>query len=249
MKTFCSEFAHDYSSYTFAYALYAQKEPSDTLNDIYQRGFLPYSAMPEKKDICYMARSARVPLHDWQMTSENRRIAKKFDDTFEKERIPFDTFSYTEEFYTFCLDYFSKRHGPSAMPRARLELILDMGLVSTIVAYKKANEVVAYVFEVESVGMTHYWFSFYDLSLVNQSLGLWLMIDGIRDAKERGVECYYLGTVYGAKALYKTNFEPLEWWNGEQWVQDVKALRARSRGDDGRVVTRMDAWKEGAVRF
>src|SRR5437870_4904348 len=82
--------------------------------------------------------------------------------------------------------------------------------------------------------MPHYWYSFYDLALAKQSLGLWLMLDAVRDAQERGLTHYYLGTVYGEKALYKTNSEPLEWWDGKQWQSDVALLKERGRSDAGR---------------
>lgn len=74
--------------------------------------------------------------------------------------------------------------------------------------------------------MAHFWFSFYDLSYARQSLGLWLMLDCLRDAKKRGRAHYYLGTVYGPSALYKTNFTPLEWWSEGGWSRDIRALKA-----------------------
>jgi hypothetical protein len=53
----------------------------------------------------------------------------------------------------------------------------------------------------------------------------------MRDAKKAGLTHYYLGTVYGAKALYKTNFEPVEWWDGLQWQRDVALLKEKARAD------------------
>ena len=57
------------------------------------------------------------------------------------------------------------------------------------------------------------------------------MLDALRDAKERGREHYYLGTVYGDKALYKTNFKPLQWWDGKGWNRDVALLKELGRKD------------------
>ena len=74
--------------------------------------------------------------------------------------------------------------------------------------------------------MAHYWFSFYDLAYARQSLGLWLMLDCIRDAEQRGLKNYYLGTVYGPNALYKTNFAPLEWWGEAGWSRDIQLLKS-----------------------
>ncbi|MBC7836500.1 GNAT family N-acetyltransferase [Acetobacteraceae bacterium] len=249
MKLFSSEVAHDYKTYTFAYAQYAQKEPGDSLTSIYGSGFLPYSGSKDSKNIFYMARSARVVLPYFEMTSENRRIAKKFDGAFRKERVPFDEFRVTEEFLMFCLAYFAQKHGSSAMPRERLEHILKGGLISNTMIYHSDDKPVAYVLEVADNTMGHYWFSFYDLSLARQSLGLWLMQDCVRDAKERGEKYYYLGTVYGEKALYKTNFDPLEWWDGAAWNADIKLLKERERSDSERVASVMDEWKKNKILY
>ena len=243
MKLFSSEAAHEYGSYTFAYANYCVREAGDMLADIYKAGFLPYSGARGIKDIFYMARSARVALADFEPTSENRRIAKKFDGTFTKKRIPFKDFEITEAFLVFCLNYFGSRHGAAVMPRERLETILASGIISTVIEYRKDDAVAAYVLEVGDETMAHFWFSFYDLSLTKQSLGLWLILDCMRDAKAQGLAHYYLGTVYGEKALYKTNFEPLEWWGGDGWSNNFELLKTYTRTDGEHSIAAADKWK------
>jgi arginyl-tRNA--protein-N-Asp/Glu arginylyltransferase len=244
MKFFSSEVAHNYGTYTFAYAQYAELESGDRLSEAYTKGYLPYSGSKGVQHMLYMARSARVDLKNFHLTSENRRIAKKFDGRFSKERTALAVFDADGEFYTFCLNYFKNRHGSATMPRERFEHILQSGFISHIVTYRFEGTVVAYVFEMREGDSAHYWFSFYDLSLVQQSLGLWLMLDCIRDAHADGLSYYYLGTVYGEKALYKTNFEPLEWWDGKSWQRDIKLLRERGRSDGDRIVHLMDTWKK-----
>ncbi len=244
MRFFSSEVAHNYGTYTFAYAQYAQLEAGDRVSEAYAKGYLPYSGSKGVEHTLYMARSARVLLKEFHLTSENRRIAKKFDGRFTKERTALAIFDADETFYTFCLDYFKNRHGGATMPRERLEYILGSGLISHIITYRFEGVPVAYVFEMREGSAAHYWYSFYELSLVQQSLGLWLMLDGVRDAHADGLEHYYLGTVYGEKALYKTNFEPLEWWDGAAWQRDIKLLRERGRSDSDRVIHLMDAWKK-----
>lgn len=203
----------------------------DTLAALYENGFLPYSGAKDVAGVFYSARSSRVVLQDFAQTSENRRIAKKFDGTLTKERIPVGTFVADDAFYTFCLSYFAAKHGEQAMPRERLEVIMQSGLVTTVVVYRRAGQLVAYVLEVSEDNFSHYWFSFYDLAYARQSLGLWLMQDCIQDAKARGQTHYYLGTVYGPHALYKTNFNPLEWWDGSRWSSDTAALKTLCKAE------------------
>lgn len=207
----------------------------DPLADIYAQGYLPYSGARDSKDIFYSGRSARVVLADFELSSENRRIAKRFDGLFQKELVPFAQFKPDDYFWDLSLTYFAKKHGPNAMPRTRIEALFDAGIITTVVVYRHNADIVAYVFEVEDASasrrMGHYWYSFYDIRYARQSLGMWLMLDCVRTAKERGLSYYYLGTVYGEKALYKTNFEPLEWWDGAKWNLDQKLLRERGRSE------------------
>lgn len=244
MRIFSSELGQNYKTLTFGYSNYARLEAGDALPETYEAGFLPYSGVKDTKDVFYFARNARVALPQWSPTSENRRIAKKFDGQFTKKRTPLKEFKVTEEFISFWLSYFEKRHGPGVMPRERLELILSFGLVSSVISYHDQNgAAVGYVLEVEAGDMRHYWYSAYDMSLVRQSLGLWLMGDAVRDAHEAGFKHYYLGTVYGEKALYKTNFEPLEWWDGGAWSNDLSLLKKRAKSDESRIISLIDEWR------
>lgn len=244
MRFFSSELGHNYETYTFGYTNYCEREASDSLAEIYDRGYLPYSGAQEAKDTFYMARSARVDLQKFERTSENRRIAKKFEAGFERQRVPLSEFNTTEAFLRFCLDYFAARHGEKTMPKERLEYILQVGLISHVTEYRDAEKTVAYVLEAEDGDMAHYWFSFYDLSLAERSLGLYLMLDCLEEAKRRRQKHYYLGTVYGEKALYKTNFAPLQWWDGAKWSDNVALLKERGRSDTTRTIENTDAWKK-----
>lgn len=249
MQEFSSELGANYNTYTFGYTQYATREPHDALEALYGKGYLPYTGSPEADNVFYRARSARVALEQFELTSENRRIAKKFDGQFTKQRVAVSTIAEDEAFYAFCLAYFAALHGERAMPRARLAYILRCGLITSVSVYRKAGAIAAYVLEVADDHIGHYWFSFYDIAYRKQSLGLWLMLDHVRDAKARGQRHYYLGTVYGEKALYKTNFEPLEWWDGSTWNTDSGLLRAHGRQDGGRVLPLTDTWKEGIALF
>jgi arginyl-tRNA--protein-N-Asp/Glu arginylyltransferase len=244
MKIFSSEIGHNYETYTFGFSNYCQKEKNDKLAEIYRHGYLPYSGSPDSKEIFYMARSARVPLRSLELTSENRRVAKKFDNTFAREIVPFSKFDWQEpDFIDFCVEYFAKRHGPNVMPPERLKTILNSGLMTNVISYRTLFRPAAYVFEISDEKMSHFWYSFYDLTLVHQSLGMWLMLDCARLAKERGVEFFYIGTVYGQKALYKTAFKNLEFWDGQNWQADVKKIRQLGHGDANRGLGLTDLWK------
>lgn len=249
MKLFASEFGHSYETYSFAYSLYAEREEHDSIEAIYEKGFLPYSGSRGLKNIFYMARGTRAYIRDWKPTSENRRVLRFFDGIFEKKIHKVEDIRNNEQFFNLCISYFNLAHG-GAMPRERLELILDSGLVTSIVEYSKDNEPQAYLLLVETEHISHYWFSFFKEEYIKSSLGMWLALDHIRSFSQSGGTYFYFGTCYAEKALYKTNVEPLEFWNGREWVQDTPLLKALCRSDTKRHIdNHLDLFKEGFEQF
>lgn len=213
------------------------KESGDNLSEVYERGFLPYSASVGVANRFYLARSARIPLSDFSLSSENRRVWKKFENMFSVVIAAPEIIAHDEAAIAFMLNYFKERHGEDVMSRERLIHILSAELGTTVSIYKDKNKAtIAYVIENADSSIGHFWFSFYDLSFVFQSLGMWLMIERVLKAKEEGKTHYYLGTVYGEKALYKTNFNNLEYWNGVSWVSNIAELKSHARTDASRSV-------------
>jgi len=251
MRFFSSELAHDYGTYTFGYCNYGQLEDGDVLADMYERGYLPYSGSPDSKGIFYMARGGRIFLPKFELNSECRRVAKKFDGLYSRETMPFEKFKVTEEFIDFWLEYFRRAHGPTVMPRKRIEFVLDFGIISQIGIYKDTNgKIGGYTLEVEDKTITHDWYQAYAPELDKSSFGMWLLIDIARAAKMRGAKYYYPGTIYGG-TNYKTNLPNLEYWSGEKWVADAnnKTLRERARNDEKRLIAGLDEWKENHPLF
>lgn len=229
MRRTREEFGADYAHYRFGYCQWLDHEAGDDLAAIYAEGHLPYSGDPKVLGRFYMARSARVALDRFCFTSENRRIAKRFDGVFARRILPAREAG--EDARELFLRYFAARHGAAVMPRERLASILATPLPLSLIEYRQGDTLTAAVLEAGDAQMGHFWFSAYDLALVSQSLGLWLIQDGACRAKSAGRAHYYLGTVYGAKALYKTNLAPLEWWDGAAWRSDLAALKQRARAE------------------
>lgn len=225
MNIVCGEFAHDYSQYAFGYTLHAETEADEAVAPVYEAGFLPASSDPSVHNRFYMARSIRVPLSLFAPTSENRRILKKFDGQFTVDRLERAALKEHETFKECFLSYFADRHGQSVMSQERLAGILETALPLHGIHYSKDGTPVAYVLEVQEGAVTHYWFSCYDTSYAGSSLGMWLMLDAVRRAKDAGYTHLYLGTAYGEKGRYKMNITPLEYWDGTNWNTDMKRLK------------------------
>lgn len=231
MKIVKSEFGHEYQSYRFGYCENALLEPNDGIADFYEKGFLPYSADPKVQGVFYMARSARIALPRFECSSENRRIKKHFDGAFSCKILSIAEAKKDSRIRGLFLEYFRERHGKSVMPAERFNAILASPLPLRVLVYEKEGNLVAAVLEVSGETFGHFWFSAYDLSLVQQSLGMWLILDAAQHAKNDGRDYYYLGTVYGEKALYKTNLQPLEFWDGSKWSTDIAHLKKLARAE------------------
>ncbi|PIP87310.1 hypothetical protein COW81_00905 [Candidatus Campbellbacteria bacterium CG22_combo_CG10-13_8_21_14_all_36_13] len=224
------EFTHDYSIYHFGYTLWGEREKKDKLADLYESGFLPYSGIKDVKDTMYMARSIRVPLENFIPSSENRRILKKFENRFDRKITSFNDFDTDSiSFRRFCNKYFKDWHGIDF--DEKLRTVLGAGFITEVVTYTDEDKIIGYVLLDGDKKMSHYWFSFYDTEYIKQSLGMWMMINEVLEAKKANKSYMYLGTGYGEKARYKMNFKNIEYWDGSEWVADIKKLKGLVESD------------------
>lgn len=233
MKIFRSESLVDYQTYTFNYAVYCLQEADYETNDIYRKGFLPYSNnLDLDTPHYYLARSLKVNLDDFVPTSENRRVIKKMADLSPKISVfKKSVFKKSEAFQKFCLDYAAIRFD-GKMPKNRFNFIYDWDALNYIFAFTSGGQVLGYVFAVMTDEILHYWFSFYDLQYSRLGLGKWMMYSIIDWAKTQGLKEVYLGTCYGEKAMYKMrDFKGLSYFDGNEWQSDMKVLKAKCKQD------------------
>ena len=241
MRIFYSESKPEYTSYTFNYGIYCLKESNDELTEIYQSGFLPYSGnIKLEREVFYLARSLRVDLDRFEDSSENRRVARKMEplgvvlEIMNKEEVLRQDDAFTE----FCELYIGARIG-EAMTPDRLRYILGLSTGTHIFRFSQGDKVVGYVLAACNEEVLHYWFSFFDLDLMQtHSLGKWMMWSVITWAKQNGRKQVYLGTVYGEKSLYKVrDHKGLTFFDGHGWNQDMKLLKEWCKSDQDRDAT------------
>jgi len=233
MKIIFSEASPDYASYTFPYAVYAVQENPGETNMIYEKGFLPYSdhrILGNRRGVYYLTRSLRIRLKDFSLTSENRRIRRKMSDEQPALEIKDkETFRNDKAFWNFCRNYAAERIGDK-MPPERLEYIFEHPYFNKIAVFSGAGGPVGYVWLVETDKIMHYWFAFFDTSLMHNGIGKWMMEQMISYAKENGKEFMYLGTCYGTKPMYKMrDFRAVEFFDGNRWNTDINLLKTKCK--------------------
>ena len=224
MKMWKEEVFCDYQRYRFGYAAYAEFEPGDTLSEIYCKGFLPMSHNNQVQKQFYEARGLRIPLKDFALTSENRRVLKLHNQLLQRTVVVATEFDFQDQvFLRFCETYLTEVLHLDG--HKKLASVLKTDLITDVVIYSSDGDTVGYVFLVQDEKVAHYWFSFYTPEKIKQSFGIYMMLQEIQTAQKLGREHLYLGTCYGTKGAYKTNFKPYEYWNGTTWTQNEKHLK------------------------
>ena len=229
MIYFNEEASVDYGRYRFGYSSWGIPENDGDIQTLYAKGYLPYSDNEKPLPVYYLCRSLRVSLSAFAQSSENRRVIRKISEVGIVpviKKISAGESLADENLITFFLNYFSTRHGEGVMSRERIISLFEYSQHVYVTTYSHGDILLGAVISQEVGTVVHYWFSAYSLEHPNLPIGMWLMLDFIESQKNRETEHVYLGTGYGQKALYKTNIEQLEYWNGQSWVKDHKTLKS-----------------------
>ncbi len=264
MKVFYSELDANPAYYSFGYSVYGELEESDDLADCYEQGFLPFvGARLQKARMMYQARGCRVRVPEYKEDRYYRQVLRKVEE-LPKGKSEIDAkgkvevfahakedFPVTDEFVDFLLTYFKFRFGKESMPKERLLALLASPLLTHIVEYRLEGKPIGYMLEVHTTNSMHFWYQAYAKKFENKHLGAYMLIDLLTRAKEQGKKYAYLGVTYGNWMKYKTNFQPLEYWNGAVWVQDPKSAELKKLlvTDPTRVLGFVDQWREKMQPF
>ncbi len=228
MKLFFGEANHQYSKYFFPYQIFLLKEEKDLLEKIYRSGFLPFR---NQADLFYLARSCRVDLSKFSLSSENKRIIKKTTDlSFEVKDLA--CFNYTPQIQKQCKDW-AKLRGWKISTQS-LKHIFKGGFFNQVFVWKKGNEVVGYQVIFKDSKLIHTAHLFYNPEKGGKDLGMRMLIEATIWGEKKEKRYHYLGTAYGGTGFYKRNLAGFEFFNGFSWsnnIQEWKYLDQREKDD------------------
>ena len=234
MKLLFSEAPPDYAHYIFPYAVWAFPEAGETPADLFRAGFLPSS---HQLDRFYLCRHLRVPLRKFAPSSENRRILRK-GTGLDVALIPRAQFDFTPARRDFCLRYLQGRFGTGGLSEARLDSLLRSPITTHILTATDSAtgaEVGLATLYLEPPTLAFYYYAFYDLAGVGRSLGMFLMTSAAARLADSPCEFLYLGTCYSERALYKTQFAGVEFFDGFRWTDNLMELKYLLRRGQGPV--------------
>ena len=227
MRLFFGEAKHRYSQYYFPYQVLLLKEEKDSLEKIYAFGFLPFR---NRTNLFYLARSCRVDLAKFSLSSENRRILKKTAD-FNLEVKTLADFDYTSQAQRQCKDWAKERNWKISTPS--LKFIFKGKFFNYIFVWKKDNVLVGYQVIYQKKELIHSGHIFYDVNEAGKDLGMRMLIEASTWAQKEDKKYHYLGTCYSG-GRYKRSLSGFEFFNGFSWstnIQEWKYLDQREKDD------------------
>lgn len=240
MRVFFVECSPCYATYTFPVSVYGVTDgTASDAEAALAGGFLPFTGNWElgtqfPHQLHYLARSTRVNLGAFRVSSENRRVLRKAANFRLLRVAPLADCRElidSDAFVEFCCAYADQRFRGGSMSRERLRFVLSRTSATHLFTFvdSAANDrIVAYVLVNLCGSALHYWFSFLDCDDLASNAGIFAMLSVIVWCKERGLAHVYLGTGYGAKALYKIrNFAGIEWFDANEWSSDLSELKRR----------------------
>ena len=176
---------------------------------------------------CNACVSVRIVASAFSEARTQRRVIKHNDDLI-REQVPAEA---TREQFSLLRTYLDSRHSGGGMSDMGLfdyvAMVEETPVNTHIIEYRRASVdgkrgslVGCALTDVLRDGLSMV-YSFFHPGENARSLGTYMILDHVREAKARGLPYVYLGYwVRGsAKMDYKSRFKPLEGLGGEGWVR------------------------------
>jgi len=224
MKLLFSEAVPDPLHYVYPYVVWGFLEPGETPADALAAGFLPSTPAVDR---FYLVRQIRVPLSEWKATSENRRVLR-LASSMRVELIPRAAFEYSAIRRASWLAFAEARFGCGVMSGERLDRLMAAAVVTHLLHFTDGitgADLGTVLLYLEAPCLAFYYYAFYSLAPEARHVGMAMMTRAVEHFAQAGVSYLYLGSCYHESALYKTQFEPLEFFNGFRWSRNREELK------------------------
>lgn len=180
-------------------------------------------------------RSLRINLTKFSLSSENRRILRKYNHQLVTKSIPFEDYSW--EIHKMGKDFYDTKFGEGVFTANKIkEIFTSSTTFNSILTFSDDNKntcdgyCVTYSSNENKIDrIVHYAYPFYKLDLINTSFGIYMMTKAVEYFKQLDFDYMYLGSVHEPASLYKLQFKGLEWWDEscEKWNTDINMLKER----------------------
>ncbi len=180
-------------------------------------------------------RSIRVNLKKFEISSENRRILKKFNHILDTKVLPYSNYHW--QIHKLGKDFYDTKFGADTFSANKIKEIFtdkDKSNFNNILEFinPETGLTDGYCISLSLEGnqkIIHYSYPFYRLELLNSSFGIFMMTLAISTFKQKGFDYIYLGSAHTPESKYKLQFSGLEWFDelSGQWSEDQNELKTR----------------------
>lgn len=196
----------------------------ENIDAMYDRGYL-FTRLG--KGVMQQTRSIRIDLEKFEPNSENKRILKKVNNIdLDISYLPMKDYNWN--IAKLAKDFYEIKFGPKIMTASKIKEILTDEKRSnwnTILKYSSNSKPLGYAICYEDNKIIHYSYPFYDIGSATKDMGLWMMINAIKYAKDSGKRYIYLGSLQRPNDTYKLQFKGIEWFDGKKWSDDIGKVK------------------------
>lgn len=179
------------------------------------------------KGVMNQTRSLRIDLSKFELSSENRRVLGKTEELIlSAHPIPYARYDWS--IHKMGKEFYAKKFGEKTFSAQKIkELVTDKNKsnFNKLLVYTKDDKNLGYCIALETENIFHYCYPFYDFESNYQNIGMGMMLKAIILAKEAGKKYVYLGSFQRPSDVYKLQFSGLEWFDGNQWHEDIDGLK------------------------
>lgn len=190
-------------------------------------------------------RSIRINLKEFEASSENRRILRKYEHQVDISKVPYA--NYTWEIHKMGKEFYDTKFGVGTFSANKIKELFcststNFNAVLTLINIQTGTAD-GYCILVQATShnqsIVHYAYPFYKLDFINSNLGIYMMTKTVQILKQQGIDYMYLGSVHEPASLYKLQFKGEEWWNEESnsWCTDMQLLKDRVRQEANQDLT------------
>lgn len=246
MKIVFSEHVQNSDDMQFGYSIQGLREQNETISDVLRSGWMPHTALENRT---YMARQIRVDVERFTLSAENRRVLRRLDQMLcvgggggvgsgdcGDDNNNNDCCCRALQMKLLSVESWLMSNDDVAITKytsyATRKWNCSVEKFKTI-----CNTVGTHIVEfpqMDSLFILHMskkhqlvWVS--NVFLNEKSFGVALFTHLILFLQQQhDTKHLYLGTIANEANLYKTNFQPFEWWDGVRWVDsNARELRRR----------------------
>lgn len=206
---------------------------ADLVTEYYSRGFLFGRKFA---GFIYETRSLRIDLKKFSLSSENRRVLRKFDVELKALELPIQEIVYDWRIHAMGKSFYKQKFEDVDFSANKIkELITRPGNFNQLFVFsdpalgsENEGRNIGYAICYQNSQMLHYAFPFYDLAHNTSNLGMYMMLQSIIWAQMHGKEYVYLGGVTRPADRYKLQFAGLQWWDHEKslWNSDLELVKS-----------------------